>query len=380
MKNTSEDFYVIMPPGFEQICAKELKQFLDTPLTITRGGISFTGKLRELYLVNLWSRCASRILVRIGSVKCRDFPTLFNRASRLPWGRFIKPHHKVALRVSCHSSRLNHSDRVATTIEEAIHKALGSIPVSEEISPEQQTVFVRIENDICTLSVDSSGDLLHKRGYRQQATNAPLRETLAAGCLLHCNWTGQEPLWDPFCGSGTFPIEAALIAANIPPGISRKFAFMSWPGFRRGLWEALLSEADRGIKKETGITIDGSDIDEQAVESARQNAQQAGVAQFITFRHADAFQAQAPTDDGLIICNPPYGERLALTSTPTKLLKKLGRQLHDNYPSWHGYALLPYHGTPSATTSVLSSNEKDKTLFNFSNGGIDVALYPLDKS
>ena len=365
MKNTTEQFFVIIPPGFEDICAKELAQLTDAPLTMSRGGISFEGKLRDLYLANLWLRCASRILVRLDSIKCRDFPTLFRKATRLPWGRFIRSGRPLSLRVTCRGSRLNHSDRVAKTIEDAIQKVLGNNATDENKHLPTQTIFVRLEDDLCTLSIDSSGELLHKRGYRVRSTAAPLRETLAAGCLMLCNWHGEQPLWDPFCGSGTFPIEAALIAANIPPGLQRDFAFMHWPGFRLGLWNTLISEANRA-RQAIQVPIEGSDISEQALIAAHENANHAGVAEMLSFRHDNALHAQPEADHGLLICNPPYGERLSSSQSPALLLRQLTAQQKTHYPQWNGAVLLPQ-----------DKDMPNNTILNFSNGGIDVALYPI---
>ncbi len=365
MKNTTEQFFAIVTPGFEQLCATELHQITSAPLNISHGGISFSGKLRELYLANLWLRCASRILVRLDSVKSRDFPTLFQKAVHLPWGKFIKPQRQVTVRVSCHTSRLNHSNRVAETIEKAIYKALNATP-SDDTDLEPQLVFARFEDDICTISVDSSGELLHKRGYRQSSTVAPMRETLAAGCLLRSDWRGELPLWDPFCGSGTLPIEAALLAANIPPGLQRSFTCQQWPGYRDGLWQTLVSEA-RKVRREVQVTITGSDNSEQAIQAATNNAQHAGVADMVHFHLADAMQAQAPAATGMIICNPPYGERLTTTGSPKQLLVRLQAQLRANYPHWSGWALLPQD------TAASSDN------FSFSNGGLAVTLYPLHR-
>lgn len=365
MKNTTEIFFAIVPPGFEHLCAAELRQITSSPLNICYGGIAFSGKLRELYLANLWLRCASRVLVRLDCIKCRDFPTLFQKSLRLPWGKFIKPQRRIEVRASCHTSRLNHSARVAETIEQAIYKALDATPV-DCTNLEPQLVFARFEDDMCTISVDSSGELLHKRGYRKNSAVAPLRETLAAGCLLHCNWRGNLPLWDPFCGSGTLPIEAALLAANMPPSLQRSFSCQLWPGYREGLWQTLVSEAQK-VRREVKVSITGSDINATVLQAAISNAQHAGVADLVSFKLADAMQAQAPAATGMIICNPPYGERLKTSGNSRQLLVRLQGQLRDNYPHWRGWALLPQETTDSSDS------------FSFSNGGLNVTLYPLHK-
>jgi len=192
-----------------------------------------------------------------------------------------------------------------------------------------------------------------------------LRETLAAGCLFQCNWDGKLPLWDPFCGSGTLPIEAALIAANIPPGLQRSFAYQMWPGYRDGLWQTLKSEAQQ-VRREVGVSITGSDISAAALQAAISNAQQAGVAELVRFHQADAMGGPAPASTGVIVCNPPYGERLKLSGNCAQLLSSLKTQLRTHAPHWSGWALLP---------QGIATNSKDD--FSFSNGGLDVSLYPL---
>ncbi len=369
MKNTPEQLFVIVPPGLEQICAKELKQLTNAPLTVTHGGISFIGKLNEIYSTNLWLRCASRILVRLDNFKCRDFPTLFNKASRLSWGRFIQPNQAATIRVSCRESRLIHSDRIADTIDEAINKAMGRKAGDTDKCQPLQTIYARLEDDICTISIDSSGELLHKRGYRQKTTAAPLRETIAAACLMQCNWHGEKPLWDPFCGSGTIPIEGALLAANIPPGMQRNFAFMNWPGFRKGLWQTIIIAANKN-RQTIDYQINGSDINEQALAAAQENAKHAGVAEMINFTQGDALTAQPENEQGMLICNPPYGIRLATDNTPVKILAKMHQQLNSNYPTWQGWAILPInHNLPQ----IIPTTEQ----LTFSNGGIDVALHKI---
>ena len=365
MKNTTEKIFIIVAPGLENICAAQLQQLITEPLELDHGGITFSGNLNDIYRCNLWLRCASRVLVRMEEIKCRDFPTLYQKALRLPWGRFIRPDRKFSLRVTCHSSRLNHSDRIATTMANAIKKSLGCSNAGTDTSLPEQLIFVRFDNDNCTISIDSSGDLLHKRGYRQHSTSAPLRETLAAACLMSCNWNGNRPLHDPFCGSGTIAIEAAMIAANIAPGLQRQFSFMHWPGYRHGLWNSLISMAKKEIQTDVAVTISGSDTDSSAIHAAISNATAAGVDHFIRFSMQDAFAAAPAASGGFMLCNPPYGERLHSNHSPAQLLTQL-KKLITTYPhSWEGAALLP--DSASNKTAIAT----------FSNGGLAVKLYKL---
>ncbi|EAT15185.1 methyltransferase [Desulfuromonas acetoxidans] len=364
MKNTEEQFYAIVAPGFESVCADELKSRLQVPVSIEHGGVTFHGKLRELYLANLWSRCASRIVVRLGDFNCRDFPTLYRKAVRLPWGRFLKPGTAIDVRTTCRQSRLNHSGRIGQTISEAIGKALGT-PVSQQDTPFRQQILVRLDNDHCQISIDSSAERLHRRGYRQQMTPAPLRETLAAGCLLQCHWNGDSDFLDALCGSGTLAIEAAMIAGELAPGRQRVFAFQHWPGYRGNLWQSLLHEA-KHQQRTPSITITASDQDEQAIHAARTNAKAAGVDQWIHFEQCPYQQQHSSGPQGLWLSNPPYGERLQQSQTTPQLLQALHAHFDANFSGWHGAMILPHplRGVPAPQ-------------LQFRNGGLPVALYPL---
>jgi len=236
-----ENLFAVVSPGLEQVCAKELTALGLSRVKIVPGGVEFSGRLADIYRANLWSRCASRVLVRLGSFRCRAFPDLYHRALRLPWGRFLRKETAVEIRVTCHHSRLMHGRRIAETLEAAIDKTLGR----EQPSPQkpEQLLLARMINDELFLSIDSSGPLLHRRGYRRSATRAPLRETLAAGILLLLDWQPTVPLTDPMCGTGSFILEGAMLASGRAPGIGREFAFMNWPGFRAGLWRQLCRDA-----------------------------------------------------------------------------------------------------------------------------------------
>ncbi len=364
MKNTEEQFYAIVAPGFESVCAHELETSLQVPVTMDHGGVTFSGKLRELYLANLWSRCASRIIVRLGSFNCRDFPSLYRKAVRLPWGRFIKPGTAIDVRVTCRQSRLNHSGRIAQTIDDAVSKALGMAEQQDGTTFRQQ-ILIRFDNDQCQISIDSSGERLHRRGYRHQMTPAPLRETLAAGCLLQCGWNGDRDFLDALCGSGTLAIEAAMIAAQLAPGRQRTFAFQQWPGYRENMWHTLLREADR-LQRTPTVTIAASDQDEQAIEAAKINARAAGVTQWIHFDRCPYQEQHGCGSHGLWLSNPPYGERLQHTQTTTTLLQALRDHFRANFSGWQGMMILPHplQGLPPAE-------------LQFRNGGLPVALYPL---
>jgi putative N6-adenine-specific DNA methylase len=365
MQNQVDRYFVVTVPGFEKICARELSDLGIQPLKLIRGGVDFEGGLRELYLASLWLRSASRILVRLGEVSARDFPTLFQRLSRLPWGRFIRPGSGCEVRVSTHASRLVHSGRIAETCKEAIGKALGE-PGTERNTGTR--VFIRLDENCCQVSIDSSGEHLHRRGYRQATVRAPLRETLAAGCLLACNYDGSLPLIDLMTGSGTFAIEAALIALRRAPGKDRPFAFMDWPKYRPGLWQQLQVEAQRQELSSLPETIHAVDNNPKAISAVRMNLDTLGLDGMIQHYCSDMQQLVSPSETGLLICNPPYGERLGKNAALTALYHDLGMIYGTRFAGWQGGIVCPDTELVKAAGIHLTS------LVRFSNGGLKVAL------
>jgi putative N6-adenine-specific DNA methylase len=356
--------FAVTAPGLEGVCAAELTA-LGLAGEEQHGGVAFAGGLRELYLANLWLRSASRVLVRVAEIKSRDFPDLFNHLRRLPWGRFIKAETRVRVRASSHRSRLQHTGRIAETVAEAVDRALGRAQAPHE--GEEQLVLARFEDDVCLLSVDASGELLHRRGYREETAHAPLRETLAAGILLLLGWDGSETLVDPMCGSGSFPIEAALLARRRPPGAERSFAFMNWPRYRPGLWQALLSEALRR-QRSAPVAILGRDRDGAAVAAARRNAARAGEGETVRIEDGKLAELELPGDGpGLLLCNPPYGERLGRDEDLVALYRTLG--VVGCRPGWRMAFICPDPALARATGLAV------RPVAQLVNGGIPVTLY-----
>jgi putative N6-adenine-specific DNA methylase len=366
LKKTLEQLFAVTAPGLETVCAAELRALGIDDVRAVGGGVEFAGGLRELYLANLWLRSASRVVVRVGAVKCSDFPDLYRKTSRLPWGKFLSPTTPVAVRAASHRSRLIHTGRIAATIGEGVDSALGrSAPAEGGVT---QQVLARFEDDLCLLSVDSSGELLHRRGYRVETAHAPLRETLAAGLLQLLGWKGDRPLFDPMCGSGTLVIEGALLAGLRAPGMHRSFAFMNWPGYRPGLWEALRTEARRG-ERSPDVLLTGCDRDVVAIEAARRNGERAGLGEGVIWDRRELTEQLRRPGPGLLLCNPPYGERLGRGEDLRPLYRQLGQVCRDSFSEWQVAILCPDERLARATGLPL---EKRAGLVN---GGIDVALY-----
>src|SRR5688572_8761597 len=243
--------FVITAPGLESLAAAELHTLGASDARTMEGGVAFTASRQSLYSANLHLRTASRVVVRAGEFAATAFHELERRAGKVPWEAFVSPNLGVSVRVTCRKSRLYHSDAVAERVAGAIaSRVRGARVVDDEGDDAEltnQLVIVRLFHDRCTVSVDSSGALLHRRGYRQAVAKAPIRETLAAAALIASGWRADAPLIDPMCGSGTIPIEGAMIARRIAPGLRRGFAFETWPDFDRAGWTSLVDEASSAI-------------------------------------------------------------------------------------------------------------------------------------
>jgi putative N6-adenine-specific DNA methylase len=332
-----DSYFAVTAPGLETFTSQELIK-LGIEAVSSPGGVLFKGNLNTLYFANLHLRTASRILARLGNFfHATSFPELQKRLSRLPWERFLTPGQPVTFRVTCHKSKLYHSDAVIRSANAALSERLGrSSPLindQEDSVQPPQLVVIRLVDDRCTVSVDSSGVLLHKRGYRQAVAKAPLRETLAAVLLMASGWERVAPLLDPFCGSGTIPIEGAMMALGIPPGINRRFAFMDWPGYDEYLWQETVTNWEK--PQIHPPPIQASDRDAGAIKMAQANAERAGVLDFIEFT-CQAVSSMSPHPGiGWIVTNPPYGLRISEGKELRNLYAQFGNVLRQKCPHWN---------------------------------------------
>jgi len=372
----------------ESIAAGELKA-LGIRGRQETGGIAFSADLQRLYEANLWLRTATRVLVRLGSFHASTFYELERRAKKLPWAEFLPASGKVRIRVTCRKSKLYHSDAVAERVLSAIvGSASRVIEGSEETDSSEtpdaadyetesareseQLFVVRIVNDECEVSADSSGELLHRRGYRREVAKAPLRETIAAAMVLASGWKGDEALLDPMCGSGTIPIEAAMIARKIAPGLRRNFQFMNWPGFDTERWNRILEDAQAAMTDFPGEIL-GSDRDAGAVQAAARNAERAGVSENVRFSpEAVSAAIAAIRDSGWILTNPPYGVRVGESDDLRNLYAKLGSALKSK-SGWRLGVLT------SDSALVRQTRLPLRPRFSTSNGGIPVSYFVTEK-
>jgi len=338
--------FAICLPGLDPFMLQELERLGAScyPSEET-GGIEFEGSLFDVYRCNLHLRTASRILVRLGTFYAVGFPELRRKAGNLPWEDYLNIEHPIALRVACHRSRLYHqqavAERMVGAISDRLKRPIRVAKYNEETESDfstnrrnpPQLIFVRLLQDKCTISIDSSGDLLHRRGYRLAVAKAPLRETLAAGMILASGWDRVSPLLDPFCGSGTIPIEAALMAQQIHPACKRHFAFMDWPNFDRTSWDTLFSDA-LSSHPTTFPRIIASDRDAGAIRAARANAERAGVGDCIEFTCRAISAIEPPPGPGWVVTNPPYGVRTKANQDLRNLYAQFGRVLRAKCPGW----------------------------------------------
>jgi putative N6-adenine-specific DNA methylase len=344
--------FAVSGPGLEPWTAAELTA-LGIAVTEERGGVSFDADPRALFRTNLHLRTATRVLLRLGSFRARSFAELERRAQGVPWERLLGAGTPYRLRVSCAKSKLYHEGAVAERLHGVVGAKTGAAPAEETAADDAETqaadaqlFVIRFFRDECTVSADTSGAPLYMRGYRQELARAPLRETLAAALLVASGWPMNERLIDPFCGSGTIPIEAVLLARRIPPGLAsreqhpRSYRFRSWPEHDAAEWAACLAEARELVLAEARAPIAGFDRDPGAIRAARANAARAGIEGDVEFREQPFEQLALPAPVGWLVTNPPYGVRVGDPAQRGDLFAKLGK-LARAHPGWTISALTP---------------------------------------
>lgn len=332
------DFEIFMAtaPGLEPVLCDEAKARGFRAPKAVPGGVRIEGRWHDVWRANLVMRGASRILARFAVFRVPQIADLERHAAKLPWAAVLRADVPVRVEATCKASRIYHSGAAAERVETAIRATLGT-PIAKDAPV---TVLLRIERDVCTVSIDTSGALLHKRGFKEEVAKAPLRETLAALFLRQCGYDGSEPVLDPMCGSGTFVIEAAEIAAGLLPGRARRFAFEDLATFDADRWHdvrtrAIAAAAEKAPPATQDIRFHGSDRDAGAVAMSRANAARAGVADITAFAQRTV-SALAPPDGppGLVIVNPPYGARLGDRKALQPLYRALGETLLQKFAGW----------------------------------------------
>jgi putative N6-adenine-specific DNA methylase len=375
------DCYAIVAPGLEQLAAVELRTIGITPGAIESGGVEFATDDAGMFAANLHLRTVSRVIVRIAEFRATAFHELERLARTVPWDAFVASGSTVRLRVTCRKSRLYHSDAVAQRVGDAIKRRVAGVSITGSKSDtdedadetpafgqQAQLFLVRFQNDVCTISADSSGELLHRRGYRLATAKAPLRETLAAAMLLAVGYDGSVPLMDPMCGAGTIAIEAALLARRIAPGASRAFSCEQWPGAPVKKFTALRAAARADVRPHTPSLIVASDRDAGATAATLSNAERAGVTADIEIRRGALSGITPPEGRGLLIANPPYGVRASSGTDVRNLYAQLGNVARAKCAGWTLAFLSADRAMDAQVKLPLVEALK------FKNGGIPVRL------
>lgn len=370
LKNRHQ-FAATTTPGFEHQLQSELSELEGVVVKdLISGGVEFCGPLDLIYSTNLYLRTANRILMRIESFTACSYPELYNKCRRIDWELYCGFSGAVSFSVSSRNSRLHHTDNIRKTVFDALSEHMKKLGVNVSNDPDAGVVFhVRIFQDECTISIDTSGDLLYKRGYRLKTAFAPMRETIAGAVLMLAGWSRYPVIMDPMCGSGVFILEALSMALHKAPGVNRSFAFMNWPAFNSQKWEKSRSKA---IGEELGHTekkFFASDIEEEAIVSARENASRLGVADFVEISKQDCLTLKPVSSSGLLVSNLPYGKRVGASESGLhEFFAKLGKHLCRQFSGWD-FAFIVEDPGFAGISGLRVSKE-----IRFKNGGIAVKL------
>ena len=331
---------VSAPSGLEGVVKREIYKLTGLDSTAINGRIEVFGDVKTVALFNLHLRTASRVFIKLGSFKAQTFDELFDGVSLIDFENYIDKKGKIEVYGSSIESKLTSVQACASIIKKAICKRLISKYNTELTeSGERYKIEFILRRDYCIISLDTSGESLNKRGYRKELIgDAPLKENVAAALILLSVWNKTRPLADLFCGSGTIPIEGALIAKNIAPGLYRDFDFLRYKKFDLSFWEDMKNDAINSIDNETELKIYAFDIEESQIRLARKHAEKAGVLDAIHFQRADMREFSSKLRGGVIITNPPYGERLLDRKTIVSLYRDYG-EVYSKLNNWSAYTL-----------------------------------------
>jgi putative N6-adenine-specific DNA methylase len=360
--------------GLEAVAAGELEALGYAERTVENGRVHFTGRAEDIARCNLWLRTADRLLVRLAEFPAESFDKLFETVRSMDWAELLPESARVDVTARSRHSKLSSLPACQATVKKAIVEALRR-RYHRERFPESGPAYaldLALDRDQALLTLDTSGEGLHRRAYRRHAGAAPLRETLAAALVLLARWHPSRVLADPFCGSGTIPIEAALLGAGLAPGRLRRFAAESWPQLPARLWSEAREQARAAGARAAGtaaaMNILGSDRDPQILEAARQNARAAGVNGFVRFQAHSAEEFRSEEPYGCLIANPPYGERSGEPREVEELYRSIGR-VFPRLPDWSIFILTAH---PRFQQLYGRRAEKNRKLYN---GNLKTFLY-----
>jgi 23S rRNA (guanine2445-N2)-methyltransferase len=368
----TEHYFAPCPRGLEGALAAELTPLGAASIAATEGGVAFAGPLDLAYRANLESRLASRVLWRVGSGMYRNESDVYALAHELDWPRWFRADRTLRVDVAATRSPLPSLEFATLRIKDAVcdrhRESAGKRPNVSKDRPDVR-VHAYLTADQATFYLDTSGEPLFKRGYRRETAEAPLRENLAAGLLRLAGWHPDTPLLDPLCGSGTIAIEAALIAQDVAPGLKRTFGFQKLGWYDGPTWQRIKQAAQRRVKPVAPAAIHASDDDAAAIQRCGVNLAAAGVADAVVLERADALSRAAPAPAGTIVTNPPYGVRLAESSTLAEFYPRLGDALKQRFAGWTAYIL---SGDPRLPKLIGLKASRRTPLFN---GALECRLY-----
>lgn len=356
--------------GLEALLAREVKELGYGEVEVENGKVRFAGDENAICRSNLWLRTADRVRVQVGEFPATSFEELFEKTRDLPWAEIVPREAKFPVEGKSVKSTLFSVSDCQAIVKKAIVESMKK-KYKQEWFPETGSLYrieVALLKDTATLTIDTSGVGLHKRGYREAAGSTPLRENLAAALIRLARWNFAVPLIDPFCGSGTIPIEAALAGRNLAPGLNRSFAAEEWPQVSPARWQQARNEARELIDRERPLYIRGTDLDGRVLKAARQNAARAGVNEDIHFQQGSFKEVSSSKKGGLIVCNPPYAERQGERSEIDGLYREMG-EVFKGLETWSFYVLTSHTGFEQLFG--LKANKKRKLY----NGNIRVYCY-----
>ncbi len=334
-----------VPMGLEAVVARELKTLGYTDQEVQNGQVLFRGDEAAICRANLWLRTADRVLIRMGRFPATTFEELFEGTRALPWDEWIPADGHFHIHGRSHKSQLSSVPACQRIVEKAVVERLKQRYHLEWFpkTGAKYDIEVSLHKDVATLTLDTTGPSLHKRGYRKLTAPAPIKETLAAAMVILSRWHHERPLLDPCCGSGTIPIEAALIGHNVAPGLHREFTAESWGRVGPRLWQTARDEAFDLVEYDRTLEITGSDIDPEVLELAQHHARAAGLSRSVTFRRQAVAEVRTQSRYGYLITNPPYGERIGERPAVEQLYRELG-QLARRLDEWSVFVITAHKG------------------------------------
>jgi putative N6-adenine-specific DNA methylase len=373
-----QSFFVAVTPGLEDLCLDEVKSLLpESVLSPEKGGIELEGRLHDCYMLNLNLRTANRILMRIAGFKASNFSSLEKKLSSIQWELYLPNGAEVEISTATKHSRLYHKEAIDEKIKASIIDRASLVEFHEgpELPSFPQQIFVRVVDDRFTISLDSSGELLYKRGLKEHNARAPIRENIAAAALRMAGYKGDEPLLDPMSGSGTFAIEASMIATRTPPGLFRNFAFFTWPCFSHAQWQHMKNESEKNTIKLKPFSIIASEKNPRLFSGLKDRTEKFEPSKAITVLNMDFFDIRRKdlpilfntSQNGVVIINPPYGIRLGTKKASRELFRNIIKKLGSDFKGWRFALFVHEH-------ALIREIPFKKNSITLNHGGLKLAL------